>query len=102
MNRRQDIASVPEDIEFCMSHLLLVHEDSNGERGPHQISQRLRRKFFPIKKKPPPHFVQEIFDLVANTCIPTCKMDDVFNLLEKADDSLLSARLTQTSLSLGS
>ena len=53
----------------------------------HQIWERLRRKFFPTKNKSPPPFIDEIFHLVANTCIPTCKMDDVFNLLKEADHS---------------
>jgi len=89
---RKDIASIPEDIEFCTrSQLSPVPEDPNGEgcmEDPLQISQRLSRKFFPIKKKSPPPFIQKIFDLVANTCIPTCKMDDVFNLLDKAGADL--------------
>jgi len=103
VNRRQDIASVPVDIKTCQ--LPLGSENSNGEGimdDPHQISQRLRRKFFPVKKRQPSPFIKEIFDLVANTCIPTCKMDDVFSLLEKADVTLLTVQLTQTSLSVDS
>ena len=90
MNRRQDIASIPKDIKYCFSQLLQpVREDINGEgsKDPHRpIIQGLRQKFFPNKKKSPP-FIEEIFNLVANTCsVSTCKMDDVIKLLKTASD----------------
>jgi len=101
VGRRQDIASIPKEIKNCIPQLPPVHEDPNGEssKDPHRpIIQGLRRKFFPNKKLSPPPFIEEIFYLVANTCVSKCKMDDVFGLLKKVDVALLTARLTQTSL----
>lgn len=89
MGRRQDIASIPIDIKICLSQLL-HHENTDGEsiKGQHRpIIQKLRQKFFPNEKRPPPTFIEEIFNLVANTCsVPTCKMDDVIELLKRASD----------------
>ena len=82
VNRRLRIASVPGDINACLSQLDPNEEDSKELRQ--QFVQKLRHKFFPLKKSPPPFF-QDIFDLVANTCcFPTCKMDYVVNLLDDA------------------
>ena len=82
MNRRLDIASVPEDINTCMSQ---PNEESSTELQhlwPGAI-EKLRRKFLPLSSPSP--FFQDIFDLVMNTCsVPTCKIDHVINLLERA------------------
>ena len=90
VNRSRFIASTAEDIKACLSQLLLLHEDCNreGSENPNQISRILCRKFFP-NKRPPPPFIQKIFDLVEVTCsIPTYQMDDVIGLLERASDVL--------------
>ena len=77
-----------------MSQLQLptVQEVPKGEGSTDLVRQRiiekLRRKFFPLERSPPPPFFEDIFKLVADTCslpsLPTCKMDHVINLLEKA------------------
>ena len=80
MNRRLRVAPVPEDINTCLSQL---DPNEGSEKHHQQFIQKLRQKFFPLKKSPPPPFFEKIFDLVANTCcFPTCEMDIVIKLLE--------------------
>ena len=83
MNRRLRVASVPEDINTCLSQLDPTGKEG-GEKHHQQFIQKLRQKFFPLKKSPPPPFFEKIFVLVANTCYSTCKMDNVVKLLEDA------------------
>ena len=94
VNRRLHINTVPEDISTChgmsrpqLPQLTPIYDpDEVGSEDPHQqFMQKLREKFFPHDNKPPPAFFKEIFDLVANTCsVPTCKIDNVIDLLERA------------------
>ena len=85
MDRRHGIASVPEDINTC-----ITQEGSNGERSAHphqQLIENLHRKFFPREDKKPPPFFQNIFVLVANASIvATCEIDRVVDLLKGASD----------------
>jgi len=83
VNRRLRVASVPEDINTCLPQLD-PSGDEGGEKHREQFIQKLSQKFFPLKKSPPPPFFEKIFDLVANTCYSTCKMDKVIKLLEDA------------------
>ena len=64
---------------------MIPSPDEVGSEDVHQqFIQNLRQKFFPRAIRPPPAFFPEIFDLVANTCsVPTCKMDNVIDLLER-------------------
>ena len=102
MNKRSHIGTVPEDIKACIPQLQLstVREDPNeeGKDTHQQLIQKLRRKFFPLKKSPPPPFFQEIFDLVANTCsMSPCKMGNVIKLLERASDVAVAQLLKTAS-----
>ena len=86
MNIRFDIGTVPDDINSC--HRTMPQRpghDPSSEDLHGQFIQKLRRKFFPLKNKRPPPFFENIFVLVANTCIaPTCKMDKVIELVDSA------------------
>jgi len=95
VNKRLRIASVPEDINTCLSQL---DPNEDSEELHRQFAQILGQKFFPLKSPPP--FFQDIFHLVANTCcFPTYKIDYVVNLLDNASAARRRALMTPSSIS---